>query len=491
MEKREKESKILNIVSRRGIFFQSFGIYKELGGFYDYGPVGVRMRRNIENVWRRIFVEMSQAIEIESTTIMPEIVFKASSHLSTFTDPMVKCKSCNTPYRADKLLEEFYENRNDIHSSELVKNMGIDELDAKIKEHGIRCEKCGGELSHIEKFNLMFQLKIGPTGSEIGYLRPETAQGLFVDFKDLFKTQGMKIPALVAQVGKSYRNEISPRQQLVRMREFTQMELELFFDPEEDVKEIGFYDVEKILDTKINFVNKGKSEPEYVSLGELINAKRIPNKHFALLIYMEEKFMQALGFNKNTYRFRELEKTELPHYSKGNVDLEIKTEYGFIEAAGNAYRTDFDLSSHSKMSGAEINVINNGRKFIPHVVEASVGLDRILFGILENALSNDKREWLWLKLSETVAPYKYSIFPLQKDEKLVVKAKEIAKLLVEKGVDCYYSETGSIGKRYARADEIGVPYCITIDYQTLEDDTVTIRYRDTAEQVRKEISDIS
>ena len=491
MERKENESKVLNIVSRRGIFFQAFGIYKELGGFYDYGPIGVRIRRNIENAWRRLFVEMTQAIEIESTSIMPEVVFKASSHLSTFTDPMVRCKACNTPYRADKLLEEFYEKRNDTKSLDAVKKMSIEEMEKRIKEHGIRCAKCGGELSKVEKFNLMFQVKIGPTGDETGYLRPETAQGIFVDFRDLFKTQGMKMPALIAQVGKSYRNEISPRQQLVRMREFTQMELELFFDPEEEAKEIGFFKIENLLDTRISFLEAGKSEAVNASLRELLEAKKIPNKYFALLLYLEERLMNEFGFDKKSYRFRELEKEELPHYSKGNVDLEVNTEYGFIEVAGNAYRTDYDLSSHARTSGVEINVVNNGRKFVPHVVEASMGLDRMLFSILENSVANDGRGWDLLKLSESIAPYKYGIFPLQKDEKLIEKARELAKLLVEKGVQCYYSDSGSIGKRYAKADEIGVPYCITIDYQTIDDDTATIRDRDTAKQIRKNIGEIA
>ncbi|MGB9732282.1 MAG: glycine--tRNA ligase [Candidatus Micrarchaeia archaeon] len=487
---KKEESKAMNIVSRRAIFYQSFGIYREIGGFYDYGPIGVRIRRNIENMWRRLFVEMLQAIEIETTSIMPEDVFKASGHLSTFTDPMTKCKVCNTPYRADKLLEEFYEEKHDLKAKEGVKKLSIEELDARIREHNIRCEKCGGELGKVEKFNLMFQLKIGPTGSETGYLRPETAQGIFVDFRDLFKTQGLKMPALIAQVGRSYRNEISPRQQLIRMREFTQMELELFFDPESIGNEVGFINIDNILDTRINFVNSGEDEAVAASLRELLESGKIPNKYFALLIYLEEKLMRELGFEANAYRFRELEKEELPHYSKGNIDLEVKTEYGFVEVAGNAYRTDYDLSSHSRVSGVEISIVNNGRKFIPHVVEASMGLDRILFSIIENSVVSDDRGWDWLKLSENVAPYKYAVFPLQKDEKLIPKAKELARLMAEKGISFYYSESGSIGKRYAKADEVGVPYCITIDYQTLEDDTVTIRDRNTTKQVRKSIAEL-
>jgi glycyl-tRNA synthetase len=479
-----------SIIERRSIFYQAFSIYKEIGGFYDYGPIGTRIKNNIECEWRRLFIDTLCALEIETTTIMPEPVFQASGHLSTFTDPIVKCKVCNAPYRADKLLEEFYEKRNDEQSASSVKKMGIEELNKSIKEHAIRCSRCGGELSAVENFNLMFQVKIGPTGSEIGYLRPETAQGIFIDLRELFKTQGLKLPALVAQIGKSYRNEISPRQQLVRMREFTQMELEFFFDPGEYVNEVGYINIDNILSEKINFLSRGSENAEEKSISELLSAGSIPNKYFALLIYVEEMLLRRLGFSSNAYRFRELEKEELPHYSKGNVDLEVQTSYGFIEVAGNAYRTDYDLSSHSKLSGVDMSVVNNEKKILPHVVEASMGLDRLLLSILENSFQSGDREWSWMKLNEAVAPYKYAVFPLQKDDKLIAKARALSRELVAKGVASFYSESGSIGKRYARADEVGIPYCITIDYQTIEDNTVTIRDRDTTKQVRKGIAEI-
>ncbi len=431
------------------------------------------------------------ALEIETTTILPEPVFQASGHLSTFTDPIVKCTVCNTPYRADKLLEEFYEKRNDTKSASEVKKMNNEELSKRIKEHGIKCQKCGGALSKAESFNLMFQVKIGPTGSEVGYLRPETAQGIFIDLRELFKTQGLKLPALVAQVGKSYRNEISPRQQLVRMREFTQMELELFFDPAEYVNEIGYINIDNIMGEKISFLSRGSETASEKCISDLLSAGNIPNKYFAMLLYMEDKLLKKLGFESKAYRFRELEKEELPHYSKGNVDLEVQTSYGFIEVAGNAYRTDYDLISHSKLSGFDLSVVSNNKKVMPHVVEASMGLDRLLLSLLENSFMSGDREWSWMKMNEAVAPYKYAVFPLQKDDKLIAKAREVSKLLVENGVAAFYSESGSIGKRYARADEVGIPYCITIDYQTIEDNTVTIRDRNTTKQERKSVEELS
>jgi glycyl-tRNA synthetase len=370
--------------------------------------------------------------------------------------------------------------------------MSIEELSDKIKEHGIKCERCGNKLGKIENFNLTFKTQIGPSGGEAGYLRPETAQGMFVDFLQIYKTYGLKLPAGIAQVGKVFRNEISPRQHLVRLREITQMELEIFIDPSNEPSEILGFEVKKFLKEKVNFVSRGSSEEKQLSLEELLKGGKLPNAYMAFIIYLEDKLLRDLGVDKKLYRFRELESEELPHYSKGNVDLEMKTSYGYIELAGNAYRSDYDLSQHAKESGKEISIVTEqGKKLVPHVVEASMGVDRPLFAMIDNSVADDDgRGWSWLKLSEKIAPYKYGVFPLQKDEKLIAKAKQVYKLLQERNVDCFYSETASIGKRYARADEIGVPCCITIDYTTLEDDTVTIRDRDTMKQVRKLIGEI-
>ncbi len=487
------ESKASDIAARRGIYFQAFGIYDGVAGFYDYGPVGVRIKRKFENAWRSLFVNKTGALEIESTNIVPEPVLRASGHLSAFTDPMVACTVCKTPYRADKLLEEYYEKKGMGDEAAKVKKMSMEQMEKQIAEHGIKCERCGNKLGKVERFNMTFKTQIGPTaGGSAAYLRPETAQSIFVDFIHLYKTHGLKLPVGIAQVGRAYRNEISPRQQLVRLRELTQMDLELFIDPDDDPKEIMGFDMKGVLREKISFVAKGSEEARSSSIEELLKKGSMPNKYLAFLIYLQEKLMQELGVDKGVYRFRELEKEELPHYSRGNVDLEMKTSYGYIELAGTAYRTDWDLSQHAKESGKELAVLTeSGKRIVPHVVEATLGGDRPVFAILDNSVvDDDGRGWTWLRLSEKIAPYKYGVFPLQKDEKLTAKATDVFKLLQEKGVDCYYSETASIGKRYARADEIGVPYCITIDYTTLDDDTVTIRNRDTTKQVRKLIGEI-
>ncbi|MCL5238852.1 MAG: glycine--tRNA ligase [Candidatus Marsarchaeota archaeon] len=487
------ESKAADIAARRGIYFQAFGIYDGVAGFYDYGPIGVRIKRKFENAWRDMFVNRTGALEIESTNIVPEPVLRASGHLAEFTDPITACDSCRTPFRADKLLEEYYEKKGSKAEASAVKKMSLEQMGKKLEEHAIRCERCGGRLGKVERFNMTFKTQVGPTaGGSAAYLRPETAQSIFVDFIHLYKTYGLKLPAGIAQVGRAYRNEISPRQQLVRLRELTQMDLEIFMDPDEEPKEVLGVEVSGMLKEKISFVARGSEEEKTVSIGELLESKSIPNRYLAALIFLQERLMQELGIDKKTYRFRELETEELPHYSRGNVDLEMKTSYGYIELAGTAYRTDWDLSQHGKESGKEVSVLSeSGKKIVPHVVETTVGGDRPVFAILDNSVvDDDGRGWTWLRLSEKIAPYRYGIFPLQKDEKLIAKAKEIHSMLIDRGVDCYYSETASIGKRYARADEIGVPYCITVDFTTLEDGTVTVRDRDTTKQVRKRAGEI-
>lgn len=488
----KKESTASDIVARRGLYFQAFGIYEGITGFYDYGPVGLRIRRKLEAQWRSIFVNRTGALEIETTNIVPEAVLKASGHIDTFTDPITSCETCRTPYRADKLLEAHYEKKGMEAEFNSVKKMGIEHMDRALRDAGIKCEKCGNRLGKVEKFNLLFKTQVGPYGGEMSYLRPETTQGIYVDFQYLFKTQGLKLPCAIAQVGPAFRNEISPRQQLVRVREFTQMEYEMFIDPAEEPEELFGYGMDDVLKTEINFIRRENGDKEEaLPLRKLLDDGNIPNRYFAFLLYLEEKLLNAVGMDPKAYRFREVEKEELPHYSKGNVDLEIRTGYGYIEVAGNAYRTDWDLTQQGKASGHDLSVINNEKRLVPHVVEASMGSGRLMFALLENSAVEDKeRGWNWLRLNESVAPYRYAVFPLQKDEKLIAKAKEVHRLMLEKDVDCYYSETASIGKRYARADEVGIRNCITVDYTTLEDDTVTVRDRDTTQQVRKPFVEI-
>ncbi|MCL5428000.1 MAG: glycine--tRNA ligase [Candidatus Marsarchaeota archaeon] len=490
MPESKKENKAYSIIERRGIFYPAFDLYNASSGFYDYGAIGLRILRGIEGAWRNIFVNGIGATEIQTTDIVPEIVLKASGHVSTFTDPVIDCKTCKSSFRADKLLEEHYEKKHDAAGLAALKKFDKKDMQAKIDEYKIRCQRCGGELHGIEDVNLMFRTHLGHGPDNVAYLRPETAQGIFVDFKNIFRIYGLRLPTAIAQSGKAYRNEISPRQQLVRMREFHQMETEIFFDPGAEQKRFNAVDLDALLSEEISFVYRGGRESRE-TLRALLKNGQIPNKLFAMCVYMEARLLDTIGIPKNLYRFREVEREELPHYSKGNVDLEISTSYGWIEVSGNAYRADWDLSQHAKQSGKEIAVLGDGKKITPHVVEASIGLDRLFISLLDTAAQEGRdRGWEWLRLSESVAPYKYAVLPLQKDAKLEDMAARLQAGLSERGVASYYSASGSIGKRYAKSDEIGVPYAITVDFQSLDDGTVTVRDRDTAKQVRKKAGDI-
>ncbi|MCL5007908.1 MAG: glycine--tRNA ligase [Candidatus Marsarchaeota archaeon] len=490
MERGELE-RLINLCARRGIVIPSFRIYGERAGFYDYGAIGTKIKRRIENEWRSVFVEGLGNIEIESTLVAPEVVFEASGHLKNFVDPIVTCKSCGSSYRADKLLEEHFEKGGDTKSMEGVKRADNETLSKMMDDNSIRCARCNGELSKISAFNLMFQTSIGAANRERGYLRPETAQGIFMDFKEVFRTHGLKLPVGIGQVGRVFRNEISPRNMLIRMREFSQMEMEYFFDPEIDPV-IGDMDTSQdLLSVEVNFLSKeaqgvGIDKVERVKLSEIYDNKVFPNRLYAYLVSKELGFLHTLGIPDESIRLRVLTNEELPHYSKCNIDVEVMIGKNYEEVIGNAYRTDFDLRNHERASKKGMDVVNLNKKVVPHVIETSFGTDRLFWAAMYNSLYKDSnREWDVLLLDERLAPYRYAVFPLQRDEGLISKAVEVRNLLKRGGSDILYSESGSIGKRYAKADEIGIPYSITIDYKTLEDGTVTVRDIRDMRQERK------
>ncbi len=492
-------NKALNLALRRGIIIPAFSIYGELAGFYDYGPIGTRIKQKIIEQWRKFFINDIGNLEIETTIIAPEKVFEASGHLKTFTDPIINCIKCKASYRADKLLEEYFENKKNQEKRQKIKQLNFNEMQQLINENKMKCQKCGQDLSlsKIESFNLMLGTNIGPLNGVKGYLRPETAQGIFLDFKTIFRTYGLKLPIGIGQIGKAFRNEISPRNILIRMREFSQMELEYFFDPEENELKINNNSVDDaFLDQKINLLSiadqtDNKSiEYNEITIKEALDTKIIPNKLFAFIIYKEMEFMLHLGFKQDVFRFRQMLSNELPHYSKANIDLEVKLDDNFEEIAGNSYRTDFDLRNHEKYSNIDMNIVNNNKKLVPHVVEISFGLDRLFWANLVNSLYNDKREWDILLLNKNTAPYDFAVFPLQKDEKLMENANQVISLLLQKNYSVYFSMSNSIGKRYAKADEIGINSSITIDFQTLQDKTVTVRDIKDSTQIRKNISDL-
>ncbi len=480
----KKIDKILQISKKRGLIFPGSEIYGGLSGIYDFGPIGFLLKKKIIDYWREYFVKSDESIfEIESSLIMPEKVFEASGHLKGFIDPITKCKKCKSVFRADNLIEE--------EAKLFVEGLSVEELTRIIREKNIRCLKCGGELEDVKVFNLMFSLNIGALGDTKGYLRPETAQGIFVNFKNILVSLRAKLPFGIAQIGKSFRNEISPRQWLIRMREFTQAEIEFFINPDEKTYD-KFKEYENV---RIRILSReaqkaGKSEEE-MTVREALDKEIIPSEHMAYFIAKEQLFYESLGIPKEAIRFRHMLPEETPHYSKGNVDMEILFDFGWKEVVGNAYRGDYDLSKHMEFSKADLSyVLDNGKKIIPHVVEPSFGIERTIYAVLLYSFVEDKeRGWDWFRFSAKIAPISIAVFPLLNKKEMIEKSLEIFKIL-RKRFDAIFDKSGSIGKRYARADEIGIPYAITIDHKTLEDNTVTIRDRDTTEQERVKIEDL-
>ncbi len=469
--KKEHLDKLYEISVNRSFFYPSNEIYGSIAGFYDYGPIGVRIRRNIINAWRSFFVT-SDVYELETSIILPEIVLKASGHVDGFTDPIIYCKKCGSKFRADHLIGEKEDG--------FAWDGSLETIDKKIKEHHLKCPNCDGEFTEAKTFNLMFKTGIGADNIP-AYNRPETAQGIFTSFLRMFRSFGMKLPLILAQIGKSFRNEISPRQGLVRMREFTQMELEYFYNPKKQVHK----DYNSIKEKQIRI--KYKNELKVVKIKDL--KEYDINQIMSVYLSKEWDFFSYIGLNPERIWFRILNDDETPHYSSKNVDMEVQTSYGVIEIDGNALRTDYDLKRHQTFSKRSMAILDQetNERYIPYVFELSIGLDRVFYAILDHSLvqKTEKKNWDWFNLKPNIAPYNLAVFSLVKKDGLRELADNIySQIISNKTISAYVSHRGSIGKRYARADEIGVPYCITIDYQTKEDNTVTIRMRNDGWQTR-------
>ena len=474
--------KVIKVCKRRGIIFPTAEIYGGLAGFFDYGPIGIKIKRKIIESWREFFVKNENVFEVEGNIVLPKEVFKASGHLESFVDPITQCEKCKSLFRADQLIEDAI--------GEFVEGLPIDKLTEIIKEKNIRCPSCKGKLGEVKYFNLLLKTEVGPAGGKIAYLRPETAQNIFINFKRIVDSTRAKLPFGVAQIGLSFRNEISPRRFLIRLRSFNQMEIEMFLDPEnlEDCpkfKEIENVEI-KILTQEAQ--KKGGKEIK-IKVKDAVEKKIIPNKWLAYFMAKEVIWLNSLGIPAKAIRFRHLLPEETPHYSKGNFDLEIKFNFGWKESIGNAYRGDYDLKRHSKYSGVDLSIAINGKKIIPHVIEPSFGIERPFFAILLYCFREDDRGWTWFKFPPKIAPFLAGVFPLVSKNGLDKKAKEVYDTL-KNCFEIFYDEKGSIGKRYARADEIGVPFGITIDHQTLQDETVTVRDRDSKKQKRVKIKDL-
>lgn len=415
--------KIVSLCKRRGFIFPGSEIYGGLANSWDYGPLGVELKNNIKQLWWKKFVQQrGDMVGIDAALIMNPKVWEASGHLKEFNDPLVECKNCHERYRADQI---------DINEP---------------------CKKCGKKaFTEVKQFNMMLRTNLGPVDSAEStvYFRPETAQAMFVNFKNVVNTSRKTIPFGIAQIGKAFRNEITPGNFIFRTREFEQMEIEYFFNPKDDW-----------------------------------------NKHFEYWLTQMKDWLKELGVTKNL-EFVEIPDGERAHYSKRTVDIEYKYPFGQKELYGLAYRTDFDLANHQKMSGENLEFVDphTNEKFLPHVIEPTWGVDRsVLVALLEAYREEEDR--VYLALPAKLAPYKVAVFPLLKNKpELVEKARSIYQDL-QKDFNVAWDDRGNVGKRYYSQDEIGTPFCVTVDFQTLEDGMVTVRNRDTKEQPRVKIEEL-
>ena len=432
-----------------GYIFQGSEIYGGLANTWDYGPLGVEFKNNIKQAWWQSFIRRTpNNVGLDASILMNPKVWEASGHLKTFNDPLMDCKKCNTRHRADQLIEEF-------DASVDVESMNEKEMYDYISEHKIPCPSCGkSDFTEIRNFNLMLKTFQGVdenTASTI-YLRPETAQGIFVNFKSIQRSMRKKVPFGIGQIGKSFRNEITPGNFIFRTREFEQMEMQFFCEPGTDGEWYEYW------------------------------------RQFCM------DFILGFGVNPEKLKFRDHTPEELSFYSKGTVDIEYEFPFGWGEVWGIANRTDYDLTQHQEFSKVDMSYLDpyTHEKYIPYVVEPSVGVERLLLTFLTDSYTEDTLEdgtvRKLMKLHPALAPVKAAIMPLSK--KLNDEAMEVYNVLSQ-DFNIDFDDSGSIGKRYRRQDEIGTPYCITFDFDSLEDKKVTVRDRDTMEQVRLDISELS
>jgi glycyl-tRNA synthetase len=425
--------KVVSLCKRRGFVFPSSEIYGGLANTWDFGPLGVELKNNIKNYWwKKMVIERDDVVGLDSAIILNPKTWEASGHLSSFSDPLVECKKCHARFRFDYLKEGKYG-------------------EVKVEDGYPQCPLCGGELTEEKKFNLMFKTYFGPAEetANIVYLRPETAQGIFLNFKNILNTTRKKIPFGIAQIGKAFRNEITPSNFIFRTREFEQMELEYFVKPTEDKKWFSYWKKERM------------------------------------------NWYLSLGIKKENLRFREHLKNELAHYAKQALDIEYNFPFGFSELEGLANRTDYDLRNHEKYSKKDLAYLDEytKEKYLPYVIEPSAGVERTFLAIILDAYFEDKDRTV-LKLNPKIAPFKVAVFPLLANRKeLVDLAKEIYNDLKFK-FPADFDSRGNIGKRYYSQDEIGTPFCVTVDFESLKDKTVTIRDRDTTKQERIKIKEI-
>ena len=476
-----------SLVKRRGfIWGPSPEIYGGLAGFYSYGPSGMALKNNILNIFRRELRYFGFG-EVECPTIMPEIVWSASGHLERFIDPVLKCKSCSTIYRVDKFLQE---NLPDL----MIDGLSFEDMENLIKKHDITCPKCEAAFSKIEEYNLMLKTSVG--NNTTAYLRPETATTTYLLFNRLNQDARRQYPIKVFQFGKAYRNEISPRQGVLRMRAFDQFELQMFISKHQEMEFEDFEEIKTtilpLLDWKLQ--EKGIDKPNFISLDTAISDKILKKPAYAYCLYIGYYLIKILGIPENVIRFRQHSPNERAHYADDAWDLEIKTrQFGWVEICGIHDRTDYDLRRHGEFSKQSFEVSMGDdphAKEVPQVLEIAFGIDRIVYTLLETTFNVEEGRII-LKLSPILAPNTVAVFPLVRNkEKIRNLALLVHRELLKNRIASFFDVAGSIGKRYRRQDELGTKWCITVDYDSLDDETVTIRERDSMEQIRIKISNL-
>jgi len=570
---------VAELAKRRGFFFQSSGAYGGVAGFYTYGPQGAALKRNVEDAWRDRFVTREGHMEVESPDVMPEAVFEASGHLDGFDDMILECPECGESHRADHLVED----NSDVEDAEAIPVAEVQEM---IADLGLTCPVCGAALAGepVEEFNLMFETNVGPGTSQPGYLRPETAQGIFVEFPRLKEYARNQLPFGVAQIGNAYRNEISPRRALVRVREFTQAELEHFVDPERDEPPL-----EAVADVELTLYSAEQQHADdgghqVMTVREAVDEGVVTSEWVAYYLGVATGWYERVGVDMDRFRYRQHLSGERAHYAADCWDAEAELGGNWVEITGFAYRSDYDLSKHGQYSDEEFTLFRQydepktveratvdpdmsvlgpefggaagdvadalerlaerdpgafdgdqvtvevegeaqrasesrtasdgsesytvdaeaanfaieevteaGEQITPHVVEPSFGVGRLVYTVLTHAYSEDEVDGetrRYLDLPAEVAPTTVGVFPLMTKDGLGDRAREVVDRLRQAGFDVAYDDTGNIGRRYRRQDEVGTPYCVTVDYDTLDEDTVTVRERDSTDQVRVRVDEL-
>ena len=558
--------RLAELAKRRGFFSQTAAAYGGVAGFYTYGPQGAALKDNLKATWRDRFVTREGHMEVDAPTVMPEAVFEASGHLETFNDMLVECAECGASHRADHLVEDVAEA---VEDAEALPNAEVADL---IAEFEVACPACGAALAGepVDDFNLMFETNIGPGSSSPGYLRPETAQGIFVEFPQFAEYARNQLPFGVAQIGKAYRNEISPRKGLVRLRELTQAELEHFVDPDEDESPLS-----RVADVTLPLYSARRQQADDDGLRELTVREAVTEgvveaEWIAFYLGLSKRWYERVGVDMDRFRYRQHLPGELSHYASDCWDAESEVGGDWIELTGFAYRGSYDLDKHAEHADEEYTVFKqydepatverpavdpdmsylgpefgedagavadalealaerdpgafegdamtvtvddemytvpvehtgfaieevteSGEHVRPHTVEPSFGVDRLVYTALAHAYSRDEvdgEERTYLAMPAEVAPTTVGVFPLMDRDGLGDRASEVARTLRGAGLSVTYDDSGAIGRRYRRQDEVGTPFCVTVDYDTLDDDTVTVRKRDSTAQRRVPIPELS